>query len=895
MRWIASFVFRLKSLFRRKELDTQLAEEIRTHVELAAEAKRAAGLSPEEARNAALREFGNVASIEERARDERGWRWVDELRQDTRTALRQIAKSPGFAAVVVLTLAFGIAVNAVLFGMVDLFFLRKSTLPEAERIALLMHRSDMIQMPHGMSYPDYRDYRDRLRTVEALVAAMPAPANLSADGATPQRTWVEVVSPNAFTALDLSAVRGRTLLPSDGETKGAAPVAVLSYDCWQTKFGGDPDIVGRVVRLNGKPFTVVGVAREKFHGFHGMMAMSAFVPAGAIDTFRPTAADLLEWRASPSWRTLARLRPGVSIEELRAEAAVVLEQIAREHPVEHRQVRSVVLAESRSRPDPSVAEFLPVFLVLFLGLVTLVLFTACANVTNLMIARAATRQREFTVRSAVGASRGRLIRQLLVESVVLAGLAGAAGWVISEAMGRLMARFTPQGDIPIAVDASPSGLGIAFVVGISLVAGVASGLWPALRASRIDLVSQLKRGNEDLPSDRKHRLRDLLVMGQVTMSLIVLVCAGLFLQSLRRVQGVELGFRPERLLMMSFDLALQGYAEDRARNFNDELLARVRALPGVEAASLTSHMPFDNQINARETRPENPSGTLKDGVAPAKLSIVSPGFLEGIGIRLRRGRTLTKADQPNTPRVAVINVAMAELCWPGQDAVGKRFQPWRDGPWIEIVGVVETSKYMMLAEPATAAFFVPLTQEPVGPVTLVVRTAGDPAAQTSGVRAELQALDRQLPVYDVRTMEDLMGTSVFALLPLRMGMTLAAVQGGITLLLSIMGLYAVVSFGVTQRAREIGIRMALGADPKRVVRLVLGEGARLSACGVGVGVIVSLLLGMGLAKVLFGLGAVEPVTFVAVVGLMLGTTVLACWWPARRAARVDPVVTLRAE
>ncbi|MBA3903461.1 MAG: hypothetical protein C0522_07290, partial [Rhodocyclaceae bacterium] len=679
MRWCSSLVFHLKSLFRKKELDAQLAEEIRTHVALATEANRAAGMSPEEARHAALREFGNVPSIEERTRDERGWRWLDELRQDTRTALRQIAKSPGFSAVVVLTLAFGIAVNAVLFGMVDLFFLRKSTLPEAERIALLMHRSDMIQMPHGVSYPDYRDYRDRLRTVEALVASMPAPANLSADGAAPQRTWVEVVSPNAFTALEIAAARGRTLLPADGEAKGAAPVAVLSHDCWQTKFGGDPDIVGRVVRLNGKPFTVVGVAREKFHGFHGMLAMSAFVPAGAIDTFRPSAAGLLEWRGAPSWRALARLRPGVRIEELRSEAAVVLGQIAKEHPAEHRQIRSVVLAESRSRPDPSVAEFLPVFLALFLGLVTLVLFTACANVTNLMIARAATRQREFTVRSAVGATRARLIRQLLVESVVLAVLAGAAGWVISEAMGRLMQRFTPQGDIPIAIDGSPSWQGIAFLVAISLVAGVTSGLLPALRASRIDLVSQLKRGNEDLPTGGKHRLRNSLVMGQVTMSLIVLVCAGLFLQSLRRVQGVELGFRPERLLMLSYDLALQGYAEDRVRNFNQELLTRVRALPGVEAAGLTSHMPFDNQINAREVRPENPSGALKDGVAPAKLSVVSPGFLEGIGIRLRSGRTLTEADQPNTPRVAVINVAMAELCWPGQEAVGKRFQPWKDG------------------------------------------------------------------------------------------------------------------------------------------------------------------------------------------------------------------------
>jgi len=884
-----------RAIFLKRQQETEMAEEMRVHLEMMEERHRAAGMSAEEARYAALREFGNVGSVQERARAARGGVWFDELRQDVRTALRQLAKSPGYAAVVVLTLAFGIAVNHVLFGMVNLFFLRPSTLPHGDRLVVLLHRTEIIKMPIGFSYPDYRDYRERLRGVEALTAAMPMAANISTGQGAPQRTWVEVVSPNSFTALGVVARLGRTLVPADGEAHHSAPVAVLSHDYWQTQFGGDPGIVGRVVRLNGQPFTIVGVAEERFHGFHSTLAMSAWVPAGALDSFRPSVAGMLDWRGSPGWRILGRLKPGVSFEELRAEAAVVLEQLTKEYPAEHRGYRSMVLLESRARPDPSVAEFLPVFLTLFAGIVLLVLFTACANVANLMIARAATRQRELTVRAALGASRLRLIRQLLVESLVLASIAGVVGWMLASAMGVAMQTFTPQGDIPVAIDASPGWEGYAFVVAVTFVAGLASGLLPALRASRIDLVSQLKRVPGEPLGDSRHRMRDLLVIGQVAMSLIVLVCGGLFMRSLGKVQSVELGFRPERLLLMSCDTGLQGYSEDRSRNFNRELLERVRSLPGIEAAGLTSHMPFDNNISAREARPENPAPQLKDGVATAKISMVSPGFIEAMGLRVRHGRTLREADQPNTPRVAVINVAMAELCWPGQDALGKRFQPWKDGPWIEVVGVVENSKYAMLSEAPTAAFFVPLAQEPVTPVTLMVRCVGEPSAEAKRVQAELLALDPQLPLFDVRTMEDLMNTSVFALLPLRMGMSVAAVQGGIALVLAVMGLYAVVAFGVAQRTREIGIRMALGADARRVVALLVREGMKLTAIGAVGGLLVAALLGLALSKLLYGLAAVEPVVFGIVLTLMLGTTALACWLPARRAARVDPVVTLRSE
>lgn len=895
MTWLSKLLFYLRSLFTRQKQDEQLSEEMRTHVEMAMAANVARGMSLEEARYAALREFGNMASLRERTRDERGWAWLDQLQQDVRYALRQIAKSPGFAAVVVLTLAFGIAVNSSLFDIINVMLLRKSPLPEPDRLAVFLQRSDVIKVPHGISYPDYHDYRERLRTVDGLMAFMPSPANLAANGGAPLRTWVEIVSPNAFAAIGVPAARGRTLLPSDGENKGGAPVTVLSHDCWVNQFGSDPGIVGRVIQLNGKPFTVVGIGPEGFHGFSYMMAMSAFIPASALDTFRPSAAGMLEWRGAPAWRVTGRLRAGSSVRDADAEAAVVLDQLAREYPESHRNYRSLVIPESRARPDPAVTDYLPVFLGLFFGLVLLVLSIACANVANLMIARAVTRQRELTVRAALGAGRGRLIRQLLAESMVLALIAGVVGWFLATGLGVLLSRFIPQGDIPLAVDFSPGWRNYVFTGAISLAAGLVSGILPALRASRIDLVAQLKAGHDDALAAGRHRVRNLLVAGQVTLSLVVLICAGLFLQSLHKVKTVDLGFRSDHLMMLSFDLALQGYADDRSRNFNAALLEHVRAIPGVQAAGLTSHMPFDNQLNARDVHPEVPPPAMKDGTTAVKITHVSPGFLETLGVRLRQGRLLTLADRADGPRVAVINAAMAELCWPGQDAVGKRFQPWKDGPWIEVVGVTETAKYLMLAEAPSPVFFMSLAQEFQTPVTLVVRTSVEPSTLASRLRTEVLSLDPQLPVYDVRTMEDLMGTSAFALFPLRLGSSLALVQGVVGLLLAVMGLYAVVAFGVAQRTREIGIRMALGAEDRSVVGLVVREGMRLAVRGIVIGLVFATLLGFALSKVLYGLGAIDPVILGAVSVLMLVTAGLACWLPARRAARVDPIIALRTE
>ncbi len=812
-----------------------------------------------------------------------------------RFALRQILKSPGYSIVVVLTLAFGIAVNSMLFGMVNQFFLRPMEVPGADRLVLILQRSAGWAMPHQISFLDFKDYREGMRTVRDLFVIMPIPAHLSAEGRFPERAWFEVVSPSAFQGLGLQAQLGRTLLPSDGEAVGAPLVAMLTHHCWQERFGGDPEIVGRAVMINGKSFTVVGVARPEFQAFSYTMTMAGFVPVSAIDAVRPEGAGLLQWRGATAWRAMGMLAPGVTVDEAAAEAAVITERLAREYPDDHKQVSSVVMLESRARPDPMFAEFLPAVMALFAGMVVLVLIIACANVANLMLARTAARQKELTMRSALGASRWTIIRQLLIESLVLAAIAGVVGWYLADWMAVVFQRFAPAGDIPARTDLKANWMDHLFLFVIAAVAALGSGILPALRASRIDLVGNLKAGAGGAFAPGRHRLRNILVVGQVTFSLVVLCCAGLFARSLVRIQTVDLGFRTEGLLMASFDLHLQGYDEARAAQFRRAVVERVRALPGVTAAGLTSSVPFSYTMTSRDTFPENPTLPLPDETVSAGYAQISPEYFDTMGLRLLHGRMIAPGDTPGTTRVAVINQAFAQACWPGQDAIGRRLQPWKGGPWMEVVGVAATAKYVMMGEAPRPFVYVPVDQDNAMQLSILVRAQGDPATLTASLRAALRELDPHLPPYDVRTMDELMGRSVFALMPMRMGSLLAGIQGMIGLMLALMGLYAVVSFGVTQRTREIGIRIAIGARPGEVVRAMVREGLRLTLAGVALGLLCSAALGLVLSRILFGLAAFDAPALVGVAALLFLVAFLACWMPARRASRVDPVSALRAE
>jgi len=813
---------------------------------------------------------------------------------DLRHAFRNLRKHRGFTAVAVLTLALGIGVSTSLFSMVSAFFLQPLPVKDADRLVIVMQRGDVINVPYGHSYPDYLDYRESAATLSDLAAYMPAPAHVSARGQTPERTWVEIVSPNYFALAGVPPAFGEFPRPEEGFGKASAPTVVLSYRYWQRRFGGNPALVGQPITLNGRTFTVMGIAPASFTGLSWAMAVSAFVPAGAMGTLMEGGDAFRENRGAPAFRIMGRLVPGKTLQDVRAEFEVVAKRLATTYPAEHKGSRVLLIPENRARPDPAIAGFLPIFAAVFAAMVGLVLLIACANVANLMLSRAIARQRDLVIRSALGASRFRLVRLQVVESLVLAAAAGVLGLLLANWAGRALSRFAPSGDIPVNQDHPFDWRVYAFTLLVSLVAGVAAGLWPARKATRFDLVESLKNGGSTAGSSR-HALRNLLVIGQVTMSLVVLVSAGLFLHSLQRMQNVALGFRPDNLLMMSVDLGLQQYSDQRGRQFLEDLLTRAGALPGVRSATVAVHVPFDYGMQFSDVGIGREIPGSRDNYVSTPFNVVGPTFFETTGATITRGRAFDRSDDERSRRVAIVNDTMARTLWPGQEPIGQRFRFGRDGAWIEVLGVAADGKYVMLAEQPRPYFYLPLTQQYRSPITVMVRTTSNPTALATPLQRLLNERDPDLPVFNVRTMEKHMRDSVFALMPLRMGASIAAVQGVIGLLLAVMGLYAVVSHAVALRTREIGVRMALGAERSDVVRLVVREGMRLSLVGLGIGLLIAVGVGLVLSGVLYGLVPMDIPVLGGVTALLLIVSALACYLPARRATRIDPLIALRYE
>ena len=814
---------------------------------------------------------------------------VDDLRH----AVRSLRKQPGFAVVAILTLAFGIGVNTSLFSLISTLFLQPLPVRAPEQLVMVMQRSEIIEVPHGHSYPDYLDYRKSTTSFSDLVAFMPTPVHLSARGQTPERTWVEVVSPNYFALAGVSPGFGQLLKPGEGEAAGAAPTVVLSHRYWERRFGADPSIVGKPIALNGHSFTVIGIAPAGFTGLSWAMAVSGWVPAGAMGTLMG-GASLLESRGAPAFRLMGRLDPERRLADARAEVEVVAKRLAADYPVEHKGARPIVIPENRARPDPSISDFMPVFAAVFAAMVALVLFIACANVANLMLSRALERQRDLVIRSALGASRYRLIRLQVVEGLLLAGAAGVLGFVLARWAGQALAGFMPAGDIPVNVDQPWDWRVPAFTIAASAAAGIITGLWPARQATRFNLVESLKEGGPGAGTSR-HALRNLLVIGQVSLSLVVLVGGGLFLHSLRQMQQLALGFRAEGLLLLSMDLGLQQYTDPRGRRFLDDLIRRAEGLPGVRSATVAVHVPLDYGMRVTDVAIDGAIPGTKDDYVSIAHNIVGPRFLDTTGARLVAGRGFDATDTEDSRRVAMVNETMARKLWPGEPAIGKRFRFGRDGEWIEVVGLVADGKYVMLGEEPRSYFYVPLAQRYSSPITLMVQSASAPDTLLGPLQHLLREMDANLPVYNVRTMQTHVRDSVFGLMPLRMGAAMATAQGLIALLLAVMGLYAVVAYAVTRRTREIGLRIALGADRGAVLRLVVREGMRLTLIGVLVGLLGAFGLGAVLSQVLYGIEPMDVGVYAGVTALLLAVSALACYVPARRATRVDPMIALRAQ
>jgi predicted permease len=816
---------------------------------------------------------------------------MDDLRQ----AFRGLRKQRGFTAVAVLTLAFGLGVNVTLFAMVSAFFFQPLPISDPHELVIVMQRSDLVNVPYGYSYADYRDYREASKTISELAAYMPTPVHLAVRGQAPERTWIEVVSPNYFTVARVSPAFGAFPRPGADEAPGAPPSVVLSYAYWQRRFGGNPSIVGQPVTLNGRSFTVMGITPEHFTGLSWAMAVSAFVPSGAATTLLDGGKDMLERRDIPAFRLMGRLVAGATLADARAEFELLASRLVSTYPAEHKGgIRVELIPEGRSRPDPAIAGFLPIFAAVFAAMAGLVLLIACANVANLVLARAVARQRDLVVRSALGASRFRLVRLQVIESLILAAAAGVLGVVLAHWAGQALGSFTPTGDIPIRTEQPVDWRVYAFAVLMSAGAGILTGLWPAVKATRFDLVGSLKDGTSGAGTSR-HRLRSLLVVGQVTMSLVVLASAGLFLQSLRQLHKLEVGLRPDGLLMASVDLGLQGYDDARGRRFLEDLVTRVEALPGVQAASVAVHIPFDYGVMFADVALDQDIPGTKDGRLSSAFNVVGHGFFEAAGTVLVRGRTFDRHDDEQSRRVGVVNETMARQLWPGEDAIGQRFRVGAKGPWIEVVGIARDGKYMMLAEPNRPYFYLPIDQDYRSPATLVVRSASNPTALAAPVQRVLSELDPELPVFNVRTMEQHMRDSAFAFFPLRIAVSMATVQGAIGLLLAVIGLYAVVSYTVTRRTREIGVRIALGAGRRDVLQLVVRDGMRLTLVGIALGLLMAVGLGALLARVLVGLPPVDWTVLATTTLLLLAVSALACYVPARRAIRVDPMIALRAE
>jgi predicted permease len=838
---------------------------------------------------------------------------IDGLSKDVRFALRMMARNPGFTAVVVLTLGLGIGANAAMFSVVNTLLLRPLPVAEPGRLVVL-HTTSLSGTSRVVSYPDYRSYRDQCGDVFEGILGHDLIHVALGHGDGNDLIWGEIVTGDYFGVLGIAPALGRGFLPEEDASPGSHPVVVLGHTMWKRRFNADPRVVGGSVTINGRGYTVVGVGPEGFPGTTFGLQMDLWVPMAMHAAVMPQSGTLLESRGTRWLNAIARLRPGVTIERAGAAVATVARRLEAAYPEDDAGVTVSLVPEREARFPVEARGAIALGAGLALAVVGLVLLIACANVANLLLARSAARRREIGIRLALGAGRGRLVRQLLTESLLLSILGGGAGLLLALWASDLLLGFKPPIPYTLAIDYAPDARVIIFTSAITLLTGVIFGLAPALNASRTDLVTVLKgdaaggraRGSRHAAAaPRRMRagataralrapLRSALVVSQVALSLVVLTCAGLFLRSLRNAGAIDPGFETRRVLLGTFDLGLLGYSEDRGRAFYRDLVERVAALPGVTSASLADNLPLDDNWNdvGPVVAEGQPVPADRQGIA-AEYSVVAPGLFRALGVPLLRGRDIDEHDVAGAPDVAIINRTLADLLWPGQDPIGRRLRiGLADAPLREVVGVVGDIRYRTLGEGARPFIWRPVAQSYRSQMSILVRAAADPAGLLEPVRREIRALDAGLPVYGLKTMSVHMG---HALWWTRMGAALAATFGGLALLLAAIGLYGVVSYSVAQRTKEIGIRMALGARRADVLRLVVGQGMLLVLAGTAAGLLAALAAGRVVSSLLYGVGAFEPLTLLAITVILCGAALLATWLPARRAARVDPMVALRYE
>ncbi len=829
------------------------------------------------------------------------------LLQDLKFGLRILARNPGFTAVAVLTLALGIGANTVIFSLGNVFMFRPLPVKDADRLTVVAVQYRADADPGQLSYLDYQDYRKQADVFTDMTFYDLGMAGLGYRGHA-DRIIVAYVPSNFFTMLGPRPALGRLIAPGEGDAPKTGPVVVLGHGYWVRRFGGDPSVVGTSVTLDGQMVTVIGVVPEEFHGPYNLVELDAYAPIGMYGSASADTSFYTE-RRDTELRVLATLKPGVTVKQAEATLNVIAARLSKEYPqIDQGQIARVI-PERLARPEPGVESSMPLVTTVFLVMVGLVLLVACFNVANLILARAASREKEIAVRAAIGASRARLIRQMLTESLLLA-MAGAAGgalagnWVI-----RGLESLRPLGDFALRLAFTFDWRVFSYVAGITLLVGIVVGLAPALRISRSNLNNTLREGGRGMigPAGReRHRLRNGLVIAQVAGSVIVLVAAGLFTRSLTNAESIDLGYDPHHVLNVSFDPKLQGYEQPRAEALFRELLSRAKALPGVESASLAFSVPLGYYNDGTSVYAEGQPVPSDKRAPGAGYNCVTTDYFSTMRMKIVEGRAFTDADTSISQPVAIVNQTMAERLWPHQDALGRRFSlggsegPFKSAgqgasnPLVTVVGVVQNTKVQELLGAPGNFFYLPQTQNYKSIHVLQLRTSVPPQTLIAPVEALVRTLDPSLPVYDVMTMDQAVaGANGYFLY--KVGAGFAGSLGALGLLLALVGVYGVVSYAASQRKHEIGIRIALGAEPRAVLGLVVRQGVMLVGAGVGVGAIAALAVSRLLGSLLVGVAPYDPFTFICVSALMLVAALAACYIPARRATKVDPMVALRYE